>query len=1106
MSQARRISHPFVESSENRLGIGKLTKLNSDSGIVEYFRSPADLEPITRVVPKASLKGVVLPYETRAYYRNPVSYTTEVGRILDYQKDDDQYLVRFPNDKLRLLSSDDLQVRCRVPIADPTDHLAYQLNETAFWHEGRSQFVRHLCDQHGANRGLSALISSSVELVPHQASVIHRVLLDPFQRYLLADEVGLGKTIEAGVLVKQFALDEPENHQTLIVVPDSLLVQWQQELTHRFHLGHLLGISIQIVGSRDLNKIAVFCKTARMIVVDEAHHLSSWAWSSDSEERKVFDAVKNCVSKIEQRVLLLSATPVSHNEKSFLAMLHLLDPQVYPLNSLEQFKIRVRLRQEIAECMLSLNENESNFFLDETLDELGELLKDDAEFQSLRGRLQTLLQDVIDESHQERTVLIRSIRTHVNDMWRLHRRILRNRRTETTSAYMPGRGGLKHVTYDSHSERGLEDAIESWRLSLSAVCFGATEPQKAGADSLARMMVEHAACDPGRALEFGQRRLKSASGNLGTTQQQDEVPLFDGEVELLKQIVRAAQDCEHKEKLEALSHCIGSEDSNDSFVIFADHKETADRIFKFLNTRSPTGRMLRHSPSDLSWTQFKSSHRGYVLVCDRRAEEGLNLQKRGASAIHYDLPFAPNRIEQRMGRLDRFGIGTPIQSAALVSSGSRMQEQWCELLNVGLQVFSRSIASLQYVIEESMQQVWREFLDAGSDAFGDAAERLGGDGGTVSKELRRIRAQDDIDSFEADQMTQQVADDLDADDRRLSRTSADVFMNWVVRDMQFRQRGESGRSDAVFSYEFTRRVDTGRRPFGKDTLMPENEFKSRFKDSIDDLPVEKPAWYSTVPMTFDRVIAQKRSTRLLRVGDPFVDALEQFTRWDDRGVSFAFWRYIPDYNPIEDPDVFFRFDYVTSPNLEPFNVLCSQKLGANVNSLIRRSRAIMVPRFITIWLDVNLERVDSPDMLIKAPFQKHSQSAHQDFNLNSDRWQEASKLYDFSLWQDRCFAARKRSEVILRERSKLSDWSNDCIERAKSQAEKVAQQYRTRMAMADGELLRSLGSDLDFERQFLAAQIESFRNPELRVDSVGAIFLSAQMPVTRKERVEKDES
>ena len=64
-----------------------------------------------------------------------------------------------------------------------------------------------------------------------------------------------------------------------------------------------------------------------------------------------------------------------------------------------------------------------------------------------------------------------------------------------------------------------------------------------------------------------------------------------------------------------------------------------------------------------------------MLVCDRSAEEGLKLQKRGTVAIHFDLPFSPNRIEQRMGRLDRFGQGMPVQTVVLVSESSPIQKR-----------------------------------------------------------------------------------------------------------------------------------------------------------------------------------------------------------------------------------------------------------------------------------------------------------------------------------------------------------------------------------------------------------------------------------------------
>jgi ATP-dependent helicase HepA len=123
------------------------------------------------------------------------------------------------------------------------------------------------------------------------------------------------------------------------------------------------------------------------------------------------------------------------------------------------------------------------------------------------------------------------------------------------------------------------------------------------------------------------------------------------------------------------------------------------------------------------------------LVCDRSAEEGLNLQKRGASAIHFDLPLSPNRVEQRLGRLDRFGSGMPIQSVVLVCAGSRVQKCWFELLNDALGLFRRSIASLQYVIEEAMQNLWRDFIDTGVEGLEDSIAELGGDEGVATSIL-----------------------------------------------------------------------------------------------------------------------------------------------------------------------------------------------------------------------------------------------------------------------------------------------------------------------------------------------------------------------------------
>jgi ATP-dependent helicase HepA len=1099
------MKYPFVESSENRLRIGKIVAREGGKAVVEYFRSPAESRPDRLSVAFSSLKQVFLSNQARVYWKDPKGFSWQVGRVLDYQKDDGCYLVRFPNEESRLIPSDELQVRCNLPISEPTELLAYQLNETAFWHAPRSEFVRHLLEQHRDSGELAALVSSSVEIVAHQAAAINRVLQDPFQRYLLADEVGLGKTIEAGVLIKQFAIDQPQDHETLVIVPDALIVQWQQELAHRFHLGSLVDKSIRILGSKNLSAHKQYVDSARMIVIDEAHHLSAWAWSTIRNERETYELVSQATSDLSRRILLLSATPVLRNEKSFLAMLHLLDPQVYPLDNLELFKERVRLRQEIAECLLSFSESESNYFLRDSLEQLGDHLTEDATFQSLRAELSALIENDVDEDDQNRNSLIRLIRSHVSDMWRLHRRILRSRRNDRTSVYLPGRGGAISINCVCENEARLAEALDSWRLCISAACFSRPDEDKQSASTLARTAEEFAATEPSMLIQWASDRMRIGSAEAFNTS------IYDGEIDHLQRIIRAAKQCDHSVKLNKLLEVIRSSDDNSSFVVFADSSTTANRIYSFLETRLPQGKTLRHSCLDQRWSQFKSIHRGYVLVCDHEAEEGLNLQKRGAIAIHFDLPFSPNRIEQRMGRLDRFGQGSKMQTYVLLNDVP-IQKGWFDLLESALGVFHRSIATLQYVVEDSLRLVWQEFLHAGADSFIDATERLKGEDGVVAAEYKRIRAQDDIDASEGEHFSQQMADELEASDRKLSRELPKVFSKWLCHSLNFQHTGEESSSDDVFSFQFCRRVDTGHRPRGHDTLIPQSEFVDRFAHSIENVPTELPIRFVTVPFTFDRVVSQQRSTRLLRVGDPFVDALEEFTKFDDRGVCFAFWRYCSTYKPVDDPDLFFRFDYVVSPNPIPIQELCDKHTGAIANSLLRRSRSILKPQFTTIWVDSNLDRVIPKDVdfgtLLKTPFSKTRHAWGNDYNLNSDRWRVAGTVCDMSLWRDLCQAARRKSELILREQSKLPELTTKCIQAATELAQQVEQQYQSRLTIARGNVAESLQRELGFEREFLRAQIEALSHPELRVDSVGAVFLSKQNPFVHEDhrrRREEDE-
>jgi len=224
-------------------------------------------------------------------------------------KAEDQYLVHFPNGEVEQVSITRLFVRWGRAIEDPTEYLAAKITDTPFFFEGRSRIVRHFAKQRAAFGGMTALASSGIELLEHQVSLVRKVLADPIQRYLLADEVGLGKTIEAGILIKQHLLDQPSESSILVVVPDHLTTQWRLELSGKFGISPLDSRLRVVAMSKWSDKDSDPART--MIVVDEAHLLANWAFSEDSEARRSFAFIWNSCSLPRTSVSLDVESPGS---------------------------------------------------------------------------------------------------------------------------------------------------------------------------------------------------------------------------------------------------------------------------------------------------------------------------------------------------------------------------------------------------------------------------------------------------------------------------------------------------------------------------------------------------------------------------------------------------------------------------------------------------------------------------------------------------------------------------------------------------------------------------------------------------------------------------
>src|SRR5690606_3123514 len=147
---------------------------------------------------------------------------------------------------------------------------------------------------------------------------------------------------------------------------------------------------------------------------------------TDPDRRERFDLYR-VLARSVPRLLLLSATPALHNEAAFLALLHLLEPEVYHLEDVELLRSRLAARQEVGRFLVAFNERSPVFSLRRGLGRLSELVPDDAHL----ALLSINLRDVLDMEHADPDAhisLVREIRSHISDRYRLHRRLLRTRR------------------------------------------------------------------------------------------------------------------------------------------------------------------------------------------------------------------------------------------------------------------------------------------------------------------------------------------------------------------------------------------------------------------------------------------------------------------------------------------------------------------------------------------------------------------------------------------------------------------------------------------------------------------------------------------------------
>jgi ATP-dependent helicase HepA len=1063
----------FVKSSSGKmatLGVGKLLSRHRDYCLVEYFDTPTVKPSVYKV---ERVETVKLGTHTRVYLFDTIDQTWKTGNILSEKHG--VYSIILNNGDLAQLNAEDFFVRWRKPITDPTQFLSNWLGGVQEFSDSRSRFVQSQIEQRAASCGISSLLSSAIKLEPYQFEVVRRVLQDPVQRYLLADEVGLGKTIEAGVLIRQCVLDSRGDCTILLIVPSSLKVQWKRELSDRFFLGEYLERSIFVVDVNDGDKINKLLPILSMLVIDEAHHLNAYLNNGvDSLYEKIAKAAKRI-----ERILLISATPALHNERSFLEMLHLLDPLTYDLNDEMAFRDRVNGRQKLAEIVAGLVP-ENLYYLDYSLDELESLFPSDKILLEITSGLREILMlfpEVTDVNYLE---LLSRLRVHISETYRLNRRILRHRRKNVIGA-TPVRSGASIVSYRSIQRASLRDSLEHWRfqeaVSLDANYSDAKHTKRS------RVFWQ--------TLEKAFECTISGAGILEYLARQTD---STGNARNFSSIIESMKQPEHfLARSQALVNAIAPYlKQGIKCVVFCSDKLTADRLATEIRNKLRV-EVDRHNSGEDSWRLFLNVKSHSVLVCDRRGEEGLNLQGGRKVVVHYDMPLNPNRIEQRMGRVDRFGSTEAIHSLVLMCEDDPYEVAWVDYVNSALKVFDRSIASLQYLIEESVSAARTSSFTDGIDGIVALKDRGIGEDGLIEREIRAIDQQDDLDALGAPSLDafHRLAE-VDSNWRAISVAST----NWFEDFLQLSRSSlpETGR-DLQLSSPFRFNITSH-------SLISHADFLAFCGSALD--PTD-PRGSRTIPYTFCRETALDPVNRaegvgLLRYGDALVSGISRFTQASDQGRSFATWRFHPDYSRDSVADIYFKVNFIIEADISSSRELIGKlgyKVAPAIEAVRRRGDMALPPTYRTIWLDRELREVKDVDIIRLLQLEYREQQDYKgSFDVNvTGRHLVALKRIDLpelEYWPDYCMNARKSAEAMLRSSLDFSSLRREAMRAGANSGETRLSQLRARLSsLADS----AIAAEYENEDKLAAAIGSGIREPKVILDTIGVTFLSGD-PVT----------
>lgn len=500
-----------------------------------------------------------------------------------------------------------------------------------------------------------AVHTSSVEPLPHQISAVYQEMLPKLPlRYVLADDPGAGKTIMTGLFIKEL-IARGDLKRCMIVAPGSLVEQWQDELFTKFHLRFeiLTNDRMESAVTGNIFNEVDYCicrldKLARnddlqeklkvsewdLIVCDEAHKMSATIWGGEVKYTKRFQ-LGRLLSNVTKNFLLLTATPHNGKEDDFHLFLSLVDPDRF-----EGTHGTTQQAVDVSDVMRRLVKEELLKFDGTPLFPERIAYTVNYSLSPQEASLYQAVTDYVQEEFNRADKLNSDRKTTVGFALTILQRRLASSPEAIYQSLRRRRERLEHRL----AEEKLGKRAADYSADFTDYDDDDLTPDEQ--EDLEEKVVDHA----------------SAAATIAE---------LEAEIRTLKRLEKMANDVRVSgvdRKWDELSHLLqdngamfGEDGQREKLIIFTEHKDTlnylAEKIRSLLGNAEAVvtihGGMLRDERRKVEQL-FKQDKGVRILLATDAAGEGINLQ-RAHLMINYDLPWNPNRLEQRFGRIHRIG-------------------------------------------------------------------------------------------------------------------------------------------------------------------------------------------------------------------------------------------------------------------------------------------------------------------------------------------------------------------------------------------------------------------------------------------------------------------